>query len=86
MARHSEKTISTVVFSASVPSAFITPLNMAWCSGRYFRKASTMVCTFQMKMPEFQKNSPVCRKVCASSRFGFSVKHLTLLMTLVSET
>ena len=54
MARHSEKTISTVVFSASVPSAFITPLNMAWCSGRYLRKASTMACTFQMKIPEFQ--------------------------------
>ena len=42
--------------------------------------------TFQMKMPEFQKNSPDWRKTCASSRSGFSVKHLTLLMRLLSET
>ena len=32
--------------------------------------------TFQTKMPEFQRNSPHCRNVCASSRLGFSVKHL----------
>ena len=45
-----------------------------------------MVLTFQTKMPEFQRNSPHWRKVCASSRPGFSVKLFTLLMARSSET
>ncbi len=86
MARHSENTISTMFRSASVPSARISPLNSAWCSGRYFSNAATMFFTFQTKMPEFQKNSPHCRNVCASSRSGFSVKHFTLLTGCASDT
>ena len=86
MARHSEKAISTTLRSASVPMARITPLKSAWCSGRYFSKASTIERTFHTKMPEFQKNSPDCRNTRASSMSGFSVKHLTLLMGLSSET
>ena len=86
MARHSEKAISTTLRSVSVPTACITPLKSAWCSGRYFSKASMIERTFQMKMPEFQKNSPDWRNTWASSRFGFSVKHFTLLMGFESET
>ena len=44
-----------------------------------------MSAAFQMKMPEFQKNSPHCKKVCASSSPGFSVKLLTFEITLSSE-
>ena len=36
--------------------------------------------TFQMKIPAFQTNSPLSINVCAISRFGFSVKHLTRLI------
>ena len=32
---------------------------------------------FQIKMPEFHKNSPLRINACATSRLGFSVKHLT---------
>ena len=86
MARPSEKAISTTRRSSGVPTACVTLLKRAWCSGRYFSKASMIERTFQMKMPEFQKNSPHWTKVWASSRLGFSVKHFTLLMGFESET
>ena len=67
--------------SRSVPRSSMMAEKRAWCSGRWRQKASIMLLTFQMKMPAFQKNSPHCTNVCASSRLGFSVKHLTRLMT-----
>ena len=40
-----------------------------------------MVCTFQMNIPEFQKNSPLSTKTSANSWFGFSVNVLTVLIS-----
>ena len=44
---------------------------------RCFSISSLMVAAFQMNIPEFQKNSPVLMKTCASSLSGFSVKVFT---------
>ena len=56
MARHSEKTISTVVLlGVGAHGAFITPLNMRMVLGQVFLgRPRRSGCTFQMKMPEFQ--------------------------------
>ena len=41
--------------------------------------------TFQMNMPEFQKNSPLSTNERASSRLGFSVNVLTLYTSFCSS-
>ena len=55
-----------------------------WCSGRCFSMALMISLTFQMKIPEFQKNSPDCTNICANSKLGFSVKHFTREMVALS--
>ena len=64
--------------SAGVPYLPSAEANSCCSSGRNSFRFSMIVPTFQMKMPEFQKNSPLSMKILAISRFGFSVKVLTL--------
>src|SRR5690606_24079916 len=64
--------------SEGVLYAFLALRNTSLSSGKYFSNACKIVFTFHTKMPEFHKKSPLLRKVCASSRGGFSVNVFTL--------
>src|SRR3546814_52155 len=52
-------------------------LNTSFISVWYFWNAFITALADQMKMPAFQRKSPLCRNVVASSRFGFSVNVFT---------
>src|SRR5690606_19536138 len=60
---------SRSVLYTSAPS-----LNTSFISVWYLSKAWMMDRADQMKMPAFQRKSPLCRNVLASSRLGFLVK------------
>ena len=49
-------------------------------SGQWSWKASMMASADHRKMPEFQKNSPLCTNTFANSSLGFSVNVLTFVM------
>ena len=64
--------------SPGVPNTEAPLSNMPATSGALVRSSRMMFCAVQMKMPEFQKNSPVSMNTSAISSFGFSVKVFTL--------
>jgi len=72
------------IFSINSPSLgvlnnFSPALKEEWISGKNSSNAFKILCTFQRKIPEFHKNSPLSTNTFASSRSGFSVNVLALV-------
>src|SRR5690606_29996068 len=54
-------------------------LKTSFISVWYFWNAPIIASADQINIPAFQRKSPLCRNVVASSRFGFSVNVFTFL-------
>ena len=67
-------------FSSGVLNTLMFSSNRFEISGKNRWNALIIVCTFQMKIPEFQKNSPLSTNILANSRLGFSVNVFTVFM------